>query len=249
MRYRSVYTFIKVFILFMAIVLGSCNTEKCLHSTGATTSLYVETGYFKKICIRGIFEILLVQDTTYYVEFIGGSNVLDYAQTQNIDSVLTINNTNECLFLRDYEKIKLKIYFEDIKELNLLEPSTVKSQKPITTSFTMTSQTTFAEVDIELNNKGFFFYSNKTTGGLYTFRGSCDNCSLMGFSTAKIDAGNLRTREMHIKNFSIADYYVNVEEKLSVEIHNLGNVIYYGSPIVQIDSISGTGRVIRAGDN
>jgi hypothetical protein len=49
---------------------------------------------------------------------------------------------------------------------------------------------------------------------------------------------------MHIKNSSIGDMHVNPIEKLTVEIHNKGNIYYSGSPEIIVDSISGSGKLI-----
>jgi hypothetical protein len=174
---------------------------------------------------------------------------LEYAQVQTSDSVLSLYNTNSCSFLRDYKRIGVYIHFSKMGNLNISEPCNVKSLNAITGNFVVSVGSDIAEVDIELNNDNFFFYTNKHTAGSYLFKGQCNNCTLWGFYATKIDASNLKTRTMSVLNSSIADFTVNVEEKLSVEIQNSGNVIYSGSPIVQIDSLSGSGRVIKAAGN
>jgi hypothetical protein len=236
-------------LLPLVLFLFMCSTDDCLHNTGAMTTNRIETGYFKTVTINGIFDIFLVQDTACFVEFSGGSKVLDYTQAQNSDSALFLNNTNSCYFLRQYKKIIVYLHFKDIQALYLHDPCSIKTTNAIKGNMLMAVGSPLAEVDVELDNDNFFFYTNKSTGGTYIFRGKCTNCTIWGYYASKIDATNLQTKTMNIKNFSIADYYVNVEEKLNVEIYNNGNVIYYGSPVVQIDSITGSGRVIKGNNN
>jgi hypothetical protein len=78
---------------------------------------------------------MLVQDTTCYVEFWGGKNMLEYAKAKNTDSVLWIDNSNGCLFLKDYKKIQLFVHFSDINVANFFEPCKIRSQNPLTDDF------------------------------------------------------------------------------------------------------------------
>ncbi|MBN1598649.1 MAG: DUF2807 domain-containing protein [Bacteroidales bacterium] len=226
------------------IIVSGCEIRQCFHSTGRNTSKEIQTGYFYRVDIEGIFNIKLVQDTVCYVEFKGGDNMLDYVNANNTDSVLHIGNSNDCYFLRDYERVDCYIHFSSKTHLNLYEVNKVETVVPIESTFRLTVQTVMAEVDIEMYNDRFSFYNNTTAGGVYTFRGTCERCDLDGYYMALIDASALIAREMIIRHYSIGDFFVNVEEKLSVEIHNSGDLIYYGSPEVVIDSVTGTGSVI-----
>ena len=51
-----------------------------------------------------------------------------------------------------------------------------------------------------------------------------------------------------INNSTIGDIYVRADELLRVQIHNKGNVYFYGSPEIIIDSISGTGQLFPVED-
>jgi hypothetical protein len=195
-----------------------------------------------------MYEIILVQDSVYYIELEGGDKVLDYTTVSNTDSVVYLDNSNECFFLRDYEKIKCYLHFSDRLVLSLFETCRVTSRLPVTSVFTLIVPAEMAEVDIQLNNPHFHFYNHRTTAGTYTFRGYSDLSVISGFYSARFDLSALTSREMHVNNSSIGDMHVNAAEVLKVQIHNTGNIYYSGSPQIIIDSVSGSGNLIREDD-
>jgi hypothetical protein len=152
-------------LLLVLICLYSCSSQSCVHDTGAMTTNHIETGYLKAIYINGIFDIYLVQDTVFYVDLEGGSKVLEYAQVQNRDSILSLYNTNSCSFMRDYKRIGVYIHFSKMGDLNVSEPCNIKSLNAITGNFTIAVGADITEADIELDNDNFFFYTNKRVAG------------------------------------------------------------------------------------
>ncbi len=217
---------------------------KCWHGTGQKTIQVYEIGYFREVNVRGMFEIILVQDSVCYIELEGGNEILGYVAVTNTDSVVYLDNSNECAFLRDYEKIKCYLHFSDYLQLSLFETCKLISQNSVTSNLTLIVPAEMADVNIQLNNPHFHFYNHRTTGGTYTFSGYSDWCVISGFYSARFILSDLISREMVVKNSSIGDMHVNPIEKLTVEIHNKGNIYYSGSPEIIVDSISGTGKLI-----
>lgn len=217
---------------------------KCWQGSGQNTSQIYETGYFLVVNARGMFEIVLVQDSVYYIELQGGDKLLDYAEVHITDSTVYLDNSNECNFLKDYDKIRCYLHYSDNLQLNLYEACKVTSQNPVTSNLLLTVPAEMAEADILFDNSHFHFYNHQTTGGSYTFRGYSDQCIISGFYSARFVLSNLTSREMSINNSSIGDMHVNVIELLTVEIHNKGNIFYSGSPEIVIDSITGSGKLL-----
>jgi hypothetical protein len=216
----------------------------CWHSTGENTIQYFESGYYQEVNARGMFDIILVQDSLYYIELEGGSKVLDYVSVSVIDSVTYLDNSNQCNFTRDYERIKCYLHFNEKLRLNILEPCKVTSQNPVTSDLILTVPAELAEADIILNNSAFLFYNHRTTGGSYTFRGFSDRCTILGYYSARFILSGLESSEMHVNNSSIGDMHVKANEVLNVEIHNKGNIYYSGSPVIVIDSVTGSGKLL-----
>jgi hypothetical protein len=236
------------FILFIAstvmLSLAACDSDSCLHGTGQESSLRIETGHFEALNVQGIFRIILVQDTTCYVEFQGGDKVLEYVNATNTESTVWLDNTNQCFFFRDYEKIKAYVHFSHLNRIDLFEVSRVESLGAVDSIRSMTVQGPMADIDIELNCDQFSFYNNHTTGGRYTFSGMCNKFSISAYYTAQITTDRLVAKNIFINNSSLSDIYITAEDLLRVEIHNRGNIYYAGSPQIEIDSVSGSGKLI-----
>jgi hypothetical protein len=243
---------IGLYILAISLAcMTACDSDSCLHGTGEKSTIRIATGFFETLNVQGILDIILVQDTTCFVEFEGGDKVLEYASAVNTESAVWLNNSNRCFFLRDYEKIKAFVHFTHLNKIDLFEVCKVESRGALDSLSYMTVQGPMAEVDITFNTDRFGFYNNQTTGGLYTFRGICDKLYLGGYYTAKINLADLMVREMNLNNSSLSDIYVNASELLTIQIHNKGNIYYSGSPQIVIDSVSGSGRLlpwIKEGD-
>jgi hypothetical protein len=237
--------FVKLLLIFS---IYGCHSGDCLHDSGSMTKTHIETGYFHTININGIFDIFLTQDTVTYVDLEGGNKALDFAQLQNSDSVLLLNNTNSCSFKQDYTRIKVYVHFSKLENINISECCNIKTSNAITHDITITVGAPLAEIEMETENQSIFFYTNTGTAGTYIFKGHCNNCTLWGYYASKIDASDLVCKTLHIRNASIADYYVHAEDKLFVEILNNGNVVYYGNPVVIRESITGSGQIIQAGN-
>ena len=234
-----------LFTVLLAQLLNSCSTEECLEGAGSQSEKTVQTGFYKVANINGIFDVFLVQDTTSYIRFEGGDNLLAQVNAINTDSVVWIDNNLKCNFLKDYQKIKVFLHFNNISQIYIKEACTVRTEKPITDIFTLIAEAQVADIDIELNTYHFFFYNNRTSGGIYVFRGWCTYCSIKGFYSGKVDASNLNTVKINIENHSVTNYSVRAQEEVHAKIFNNGNIYVYGKPEVYIDSIAGSGKVIE----
>ena len=231
-------------IFTITLLSSSCNRDRCFYGAGKEVQTELLRERFNEIHVCGTFNIELVQDTTYFVEGIGGSNVLDNLELDVKNDTLTMYNYNNCFWFREYKRPHIRIHFSDIKRINLYETSYVYSNDSITDDFWLTIQTMLAEVDLLLNNQNFFFYVHHVTGGKYTFRGKTAKLYLDGYYSSVYDASGLESKVATVKNHSIADYKVWVTDEFHAEVYNRGNIYYKGSPTVYIDTIASTGKVL-----
>jgi hypothetical protein len=235
-----------VFRISILIIFVSCQSDNCFKGAGSEGYIHIETGYFKDITFNGMFDVILVQDSMCYLDVNGGKNMIPYVNAQNTDSSLWVENSNGCLFLKDYEKIKVFVHFKDIEQAEFKVPCNIRSEIPLTDDFTIVVSADLAEINIELNNNHFAFYDFHTSAGDYTFRGKSSICYLAGYYTSRINASELKVENMYIESHSIVDFYVNSEKSLHVKIFDRGNVYFYGNPEVVIDTLAGKGNVFKA---
>ena len=234
-----------IIVIIYTLLLGvSCEGDRCFHSVGTEEKLWVETGYFQKMNVKGMLHIFLVEDTACFVEFEGGSNVLEYVSAVNTDSLLELYNTNACAFFRDYEKIRAFVHYQRLDRVDILEVCELESLDSLREIGSMTAQGDMAEINIMLDCRNFSFYNHRTTGGVFTFSGSVDRGYFLGFYTAKFVFEDLVVRDLYLMNSSLSDMYVNATERLEVRILHRGDIYYSGSPEIIIDSLSGSGRLL-----
>ncbi len=230
------------------ILLGRCEADRCLHSAGKKIKVRVETGDFKQIEIMNMFHVILVQDTVEFVEIEAGENEIEYIHAENTDGILFLDDENKCFWLRDYELIRVYVHIDDIDNLNIQEVSLLTSHVPITDHFQIGVQARLAEADLEYDSEVVAFYTNKTTGGRYKFKGHSERCFLYSTYSSVIQADSLITQHADIYNHSIGNISIHVTNSLHVEITNSGNV-YYSGEVTDIEQeISSTGKLIHTGN-
>lgn len=232
-------------LVFIFLLFSNCEGERCFYKSGKYTEKVILIDTFKQIHVYGMFDIELVQDTGYFIEGVGGENIIDNIEATLKNDTLDIFNYNSCFWLREYERPLLRIHFSDINQMNLYETSYVFSTDSITDDFRLTTQCMMAEINLLLNNKGFFFYVHHKTAGKYIFSGKTENLYLDGYYCSIIDASQLESKKATIKNHSIADFSVWATEQLNAEIYNTGNIYYRGSPSTIIDTVKASGKLIQ----
>lgn len=230
-------------VLFL-VIAGGCEIDKCFKKTGSQTS---NTAFFDSIGaihVNGMFNVELVQDTSYFIEAIGYEQAIKGIEiVENNDSV-TIYYYNNCFWRRDFDRPLIRIHFSDIHALNIFEASYIFSTDSITDSFKFTVRSSIAEADLIFNNRKVYFYINKSCGGKFVFRGKTDYAYLMNFNTGLFEMDELECKRASVKNYSSIDVKVNVVEELKVEIYNTGNILYRGNPVIVVDTLASSGRVL-----
>ena len=97
---------IGAFILIL-LVLGCDKPEdrSCLKSIGDQSTKEVILADFDKLHLGPHLRYVLVQDTVNKVVLSGGANLLNFVTSEITDNKLTIENENDCNFLRSYDEI------------------------------------------------------------------------------------------------------------------------------------------------
>lgn len=233
-------------ILFAVLVVSfsTCEIDRCLQSSGDTVTHIVELDSFKTAEIYDVFDVELVQDSVTYIEFVAGENVLKHIETVVYKDTVSIYNYNSCAWFKGHTRPLIRLHFDDINTVNILGSSYVYTTQPVTDDIRLVVKSKLAEADVAISSHYFFFLVYRSTGGRYSFTGVVDIFHSTAYYTSVCDASGLKAKEAKIKNYSVADYKVWVEEKINVELHNVGNIFIKGNPEVIIDSVSSTGKVL-----
>ncbi len=110
------------FLIFTVLFLFvSCKKEEdrnCIKSVGEISSREVFVEDFSQLYMGPHLKYKLIQDSTDKVVIISGENLLNGIDVAVENSVLRLENSNKCAFLRTYEEvIEVEIHFTHLSKI------------------------------------------------------------------------------------------------------------------------------------
>ena len=223
----KVIIFIATFCIYG---LCSCSDDTCFKGAGKIANQTNLTSQFNTIQIEGIFNIELIQDTSYFIKLYGGSNLLEQTQIEVVDSVAICNNFSKCAVFKNHEKVFLQIHFKNLSNIIINEACLLISKNPITCNLAIQMNANLAEINLNLNNNIFTFNTEGKAGGKFTFNGKSNICKLTAQYVSQIDARNLQVKNLTITNGSIQNFYVQATDTLIAKTTKTGCIFYLGNP-------------------
>lgn len=233
-----------IYISMLFLLFIGCEVDRCFKKVGDEKMLTEHYDSIAVLQIMGIFDVELVQDTVYYIEAIAPEEVLKGIDFEFDTNTLSCYNYNSCFWRHEFDRPLIRVHFLDLYDVDVYESSYLFSNDSITTSIRLSVRCGLAEADLVFNNETIQFYINKTSGGRYNFSGKTGYAYLINHNAGLYDMSELEAIAMRARNHSVVDMKVNVVDRLTVEIHNSGNVLYKGNPKIFYDSITSTGRPI-----
>lgn len=237
-------------VIIILFLIYSCEKESsnCFFKKGNITKKEMLLDDFCSIEVHDIFNLILIQDTIHKVVLEGGENLLPHVETSIKDDTLTIKHSIRCIWLRDYEKINIYVYFSRLDRIVTYAP--VK----IITSDTLRCNNLeyfaigeIGEADMILNCNYFRFDDSYSTLGQFKFKGKSDKSRFYVNYGSSLFADSLISKEADIYFKTIGDIRVHVTEHLRAWIWGPGNVYYSGNPgKVEIMEKRSTGSLIKA---
>ena len=197
---------------------------------------------FHYLEVNGIFNIILIQDSTNRLIITGANNI------STIDALIK----DDSLVIDDHKKISLNhakntltLHFTDLNYLRFNDPVNVSNQDTIRADlFTIVAVGGIAEVRLVINCNTFQILNHANTLGYFNFIGRAENCSIANRYGSCVFADSLVCKNAEIYNESIGAVRVNASDNIEASIRGSGNIYYHGSPIIKITELTGKGRVI-----
>jgi uncharacterized protein YqkB len=198
---------------------------------------------FHYLEVNGIFNIILIQDSTNRLVIKGENNI------STIDALIK----DDSLFIDDHKKISfnhakntLTLHFTDLNSLRFNDPVNVSNQDTIKADlFTIVAVGGIAEVRLVINCNTFQILNHANTLGYFNFIGRAENCSIANRYGSCVFADSLLCKNAQIYNESIGSVRVNASDNIEASIRGSGNIYYHGTPLIKIVESIGKGRVIR----
>ncbi len=198
---------------------------------------------FHAVDVTGIFNLVLLQDSSDLLEISGKNNI------GSIDAYIN----NDTLIIRDPHiksfnpyKNTLRLHFTDIKYLVTRDPVTLTCPDTIragTLGYDAIGE--IAEVRLKVVCNTLVIVNSANTLGFFHLSGKASTTSYFNRYGCSIFADSLYVKNAIVRNESIGEVHVNASENLTVYINGPGNIFYFGDPVVTIAEKNGDGRVIK----
>jgi len=236
---------------FMAVMflLSACSKSPaldCFTSTGKIEKTERQVSYFHSILLKDNINLHLVPSNKNKLVLEAGSNLMSKIITEvNEDSVLVIQNNNSCNWVRSYDK-PINVYLE-FTELRNIEYRSIGN---ITNSDTLRADSLKIEIWEGAGKIQLALRAHQCQASLHygtadlILSGKSDLSFYYQLGAGKIDARDLESAFVYLRNWSSNNMFVWSYTYLSVEIKGLGNVYYNGNPDIE-SYLPGEGKLIK----
>lgn len=233
-----------LFFFAMTIILFSCGKESsCFKGTGKIiTDQRAITDAVVTIKSEDNIDIVITQSTDASLIVEAGENLLPYLNTTISGTELSISSDNKCSMFRDYDiPITVHLSLPNITKLSYTGQGIVSCTNTLNfPDFKIETEKGTGSINLQLNSNNVSIVQHTgpvditlsgTTNTLYTYLGG----------NGWIFLNNLVANDVHTSNAGTGDLIVRATNTLLIELSSIGNIDYYGDPIVTISNNSGSG--------
>jgi hypothetical protein len=237
-------------IVFFVTAITICSCMKTIiWDEGAETTRSVRTVDYDTIEFRGIFDVLLVPDTTNYVNILCGINLIDKVRTFQKRKYIEISETPEMNLTRSYKRTFVEMHFTQISHIFIHEGVHMKSSAPVVSPFlSIWDDSNLSEIDMEIICSGFALSVSPENFGIYKISGTSGYTFLEPDGSAHYQMENLAADSCHVNHKGIGDCYVNVKNVLEGQITGKGRLLYKNNPSLRVNIDNHNGKCIPQSD-
>lgn len=233
----------KILIYLVSASLFVVSCQKIFFNEDESTRVLLLEDYHS-VKIRGIYNIVLVQDSTNQLVITGRNDI------NSIDAEIE----NDTLVIDDHKKRSLNperntiiIHFSNLEYMVTYDPVNVSNNDTIKADmFLYLGIGEIEEVRLVVNCNYFYLVSSANTLGYFYINGKADGCTLFNRYGSSMFADNLFCKNAEIVNESVGDVYINASDNIKVSVRGPGNIYYYGTPVIEVAEKRGYGKIIRA---
>jgi len=225
-------------ILFLTVV--SC--QKILFDDDVRTHEIILDD-FTAAKIYGIYNIVLVQDSTNRLVITGSNDIY------SIDAVI-INDTviidNHKIVSFNPDKNRLMLHFTNLDHIATHDPVNISNRDTIVADhFVYHGVGEITEANLVINCNQLIVANSANTLGSFYFSGKASYCLFWNRYGSNMYAESLTCSDADIYTESIGSVTVNVSDHIRAFIRGPGNIYYYGNPVIEIEEKNGEGKIIK----
>ncbi|MCB9361060.1 MAG: DUF2807 domain-containing protein [Flavobacteriales bacterium] len=234
-------------IIFICLLYSCDKDSACLKGAGnVVTEDRTPTESFDKIFLNHNINLQITQDSNVSITAVGGENLLSRIITKVEDGTLKISSENKCSFLRDYDNL-ITIYLRvpNIKNIEYIGFGDVTSNGILNfPELTIDSREGTGDVDLTLNSTNL--YLKQHTGPAdFKIHGVSKFLYVYTNGNGWMYCQDMLADKVHVSSNGTGDVFVNPVNELRVELRAIGNVNYYGNPVLNVTEHTGSGDIIK----
>jgi hypothetical protein len=223
-----------------------CEEVNDLYTDGTKITTERSFDPYHSIWTYGIFDIQLVEDTTWKVIAKGKRNLINNLTYVQENRKIVVEEKKQNQWYRGTEKPQLEFHFKNLRYFRIEEPSCLSSPDTIhSDNLKIIIANELSSVDLTIDAGSFYLENWTTNTGTYAISGKCQNLHVRLFGSGEFKATHLNARHAVMENHSIANGYLFVRDTLKVYSLSKGDVYYTGNPEKIIFKRQGSGRLIQ----
>ena len=220
-------------IITLIPLFYSCEYIDSINKTGKVISTEISLNEFDKIDIESPYNIVLIQDTLYYIYIEGMDYLVDDIIIEQTDNTIKLNHKTPGII----QKKKMPHLYIHSKHFSSI---TSNSPGELTNVDTLREKT----LSVVINGRGTYFDSNlcidtesfllrafgEINTGIHTISGKTLKASFIMEGCTYALAEDLQSDHADFTHKSAADCTVTTNKTLNVIIYSSGNLLYKGTP-------------------
>jgi hypothetical protein len=239
-------TYQVILLIAVAIFSYACGKESsCFKGTGnIKKEQRTITNEITVIELDDKIDLVLTQSNQASLFVEGGENLLPYINTNLSGNTLSISSDNKCSLFRDYG-IPVTVYLSlpNLTKIDYTGQGNISTTNTFNISkFDFETSKGTGSINLSLNATDIAIRQHTGPSDI-TLAGTAKNVYLFAGENGWFFCQNLIAENVHANNGSSGDITVNATNSLLVELTSIGNIDYYGNPIVTVSIHSGKGKI------
>lgn len=238
-------------IIFLVLSCAKDNAPNCIQIAGDLTTIEHNIDPFDRILANENIELFLLQGSEYHLKIESGEHLIsDINYTIDNSGLLTLNDNNQCNWVRNYVPTKIFVTTPNLKEIRSNTQYTIKSEgiltfpnlKLISENFNQDNISS-GDFNLHVQNESVSVISNNISQ--FFISGSTDTLFVGFYSgTTAFFGANLLAQDVEISHRSSHDITVHPVQSLSGVLRSTGNLISFNEPPNVDVSVLYTGSLI-----
>ncbi|MFI5135683.1 MAG: GIN domain-containing protein [Chitinophagales bacterium] len=205
-------------LLLLATFTSSCDTG--IHGHGKIITEKRNVTGFHSISTDAVAEIILIQDSSSYVEVNSYENLVPLIETTVENSNLHIDSRKQ-ISMMDNDRVKVTIHAPSLDEMSLSGVGSIKTEKPFH----------FNSIDMTLSGVGSI-----------NIDGDAHVANLINSGAGSIDIKGMNVDSVYATNSGVGSIRCAPIKYLKAIVSGVGSISYSGNPVVD-KTVSGVGSI------